>query len=163
MMSKKKIITLFLACLSGFLLYTGQAKAICACEQAAPEVQEAAADAIFIGKTIGPTEAAGNGIWTTLVVESMKKETEAAKIIMAATVMPGEQRVRIAQRLSNCNFVFEADKTYLVYAIIAQSEKGVGYLSTGQCAGTKEITEEPQAQEDLPEQKSEEQTENKGQ
>ncbi len=162
-MTKKKIIMFFLACLSGFLLYAGHAEAICSCEQVAPEAQEAAADAIFIGKTLGSSEEAGNGIWTTLIVESMKKETEAAKIIMAATVMPGEQRIRIAQRLSNCNFLFEANKTYLVYAIIAQSEKGVGYLSTGQCAGTKEITEEPQGQEDLPEQKSEEQTENKGQ
>lgn len=162
----KAFVLAFLACLTLYA-YAQPAQALCACEQMAPELQEEAADLVFIGKSLGASEEAGNGIWTTLSVESIKKQNDAAKIIMTAMVMGNQQRVRIAQKLSNCNFMFEEGKKYLVFAIIAQSEKGVGYLSTGQCAGTKEIIEDTQAEEKVkesaPEQPSQEETENKGQ
>lgn len=158
-MKKSILKTFFMAFAACLSLYAQTAHATCTCEQMAPESQEQVADAVFIGTTLGPSEEAGNGIWTTLSVENMKKQTDEAKIIMNAVVMAGEERVRIAQKLSNCNFPFEEGKKYLVFASIAQSEKGVGYMTTGQCAGTKEITEETQTEE----KPSQEPTETKGQ
>lgn len=166
-MKKSALKTFFAALALCLSLFAQTAHATCTCEQMAPELQEQAADAVFIGTTLGPSEKAGNGIWTTFSLETMKKQSDEAKIIMNAVVMAGEQRVRIAQKLSNCNFMFEAGKKYIVYAIIAQSEKGVGYLSTGQCAGTKEFTEEAQTEEKTepaaPELPNQEPTETKGQ
>lgn len=111
----------------------------CVCKPTTPEVQEESAHAIFIATALGESEKAANGIWTVFAIELVEKETDEAKILLNEIEIADKKRVRIAQKLSECNFIFEQDKIYRIFATIAQSEQGVGYLTTSQCSGTLHV------------------------
>lgn len=166
-MKKNTLTFLALSICVSFMVLPTKVWAECSCELMSSEAQETAADAIFTAKTLGPSEEANNGIWTTMALQTIQKETDSSKPLLSALMVGDERKIRLAQKISVCNFNFEEGKTYKVFAMLAKTQQGVDYLTTGQCAGTKEITEETQAEEKVkesaPEQPAQEQTENKGQ
>lgn len=119
-----------------FLCISGAKAQSCACLEQTEQEKKDNANAIFLGIAVNQTSEASAGLWNNFGSIKTEKFTDSTKHFFQGIT------TTVAQKISACNFVFEKDKIYRIYARLEQTTKGKPYLTTDSCSGTIEITAE---------------------
>ncbi len=136
---KRLFILFLLTAIGPFFSFSARADS-CVCDNLSDETLYEQASAVFSAKSITATETANNALWNTFVITHIEKADKNSQLLIDSYEINGEKKAKIAQKISDCNFIFNEGREYKIYATQKITQKGKPYFTTAQCTGTKEIT-----------------------
>jgi len=108
----------------------------CKCQYLSEQEQIEKADAIFVGKLFASYEMTHIGLVDFIVPIKLIKLNENAEEFFPDTPHDEQDRVELTSHLNECNYTFEKDKVYKIYAYVDETEDGRPHLTTSVCTLT---------------------------